>query len=338
MKRRRLGRTGLVVSEIGLGTMTFGSMADEQQSRAILDRAFEAGVDFLDVAEIYPVPPDPKWAGASEEIVGKWMADRRRDELIVATKVAGPGGGWFKTPVRGGLTSLDRHHVERAVEDSLRRLRTDYIDLYQTHWPDFTLPLEVTMEALDRVVQEGKVRYVGCSNQTAYGLTKSLWVSELHGLARYETIQNNFSLLNRRFEDELAEVCRKEQVSLLPYSPLAGGVLTGKYLDGAWPDGARFSVYKDRDPRTKVMAARFVNERTLAATSQVAALARDHGMSPTTFATAWSLSHDFVGSTLVGATRVEQLDDVLAASGVQLAPEALDAVNRISKEILYPLG
>ncbi len=338
MKYRRLGRTGLVVSEIGLGTMTFGSMADEAQSRAILDRAFDAGVNFLDIAEVYPVPPDPKWAGASEEIVGKWMADRRRDELIIATKVAGPGGGWFKAPVRGGITALDRHHVERAVDASLRRLRTDYIDLYQTHWPDGTLPLEVTMEALDRVVQEGKVRYVGCSNQTAYGLTKSLWVSETHGLARYETIQNNFSLLNRRFEDELAEVCRRESVSLLPYSPLAGGVLSGKYADGAWPEGARFTWYRERDPRTKVMTARFVNERSLAATEKFASVAREHDLSPVTFATAWSLAHDFVGSTLVGATRVEQLDDILAAADVTLPASAVEAVDKISKEIRYPLG
>lgn len=338
MRHRRLGRTGLVVSEIGLGTMTFGSMADEKQSRDILDRASEAGVDFLDVAEIYPVPPDAKWAGASEEIVGRWLADRRRDDFFVATKVAGPGGGWFKTPVRSGHTALDRHHIERAVEDSLRRLRTDYIDLYQTHWPDGTLPLEVTLEALDRVVQEGKVRYVGCSNQTAYGLTKSLWVSELHGLARYETIQNNFSLLNRRFEDEIAEVCRKEQVSLLPYSPLAGGVLSGKYLDGAWPEGARFTTYKDRDARTRIMANRFVSERSLAATAKFAELAREHGHAPVTFATAFSLAHDFVGSTLVGATRAAQLDDVLKASGVTLTPEALASANRISREILYPLG
>ena len=338
MKSRRLGKTSLVVSEIGLGTMTFGSMADEAQSRAILDRAVDAGVDFIDVAEIYPVPPDPKWAGASEEIVGKRMTGRRRDELIIATKVAGPGGGWFKTPVRGGMTGLDRHHIESAVEGSLRRLRTDYIDLYQTHWPDGALPLEVTMEALDRVVQEGKVRYVGCSNQTAYGLTKSLWVSELHGYARCETIQNNFSLLNRRFEDELAEVCRKESVSLLPYSPLAGGVLTGKYLDGALPKGARFSRYREHDPRTKVMAARFLNERTLAATAKFIALAREHGLAPVTFATAFCLAHDFVGSSLAGATRVEQLDDVLAAAGVVLSPDALVAASRISKEIPYPLG
>jgi aryl-alcohol dehydrogenase-like predicted oxidoreductase len=338
MKHRRLGKTGLVVSEIGLGTMTFGSMADEGPSRAILDRAFDAGIDFLDIAEVYPVPPDAKWAGASEEIVGKWMSDRRRDQIIIATKVAGPGGGWFKAPVRGGITGLDRHHIERAVEESLRRLRTDYIDLYQTHWPDPGLPLDVTMEALDRVVQEGKVRFVGCSNQTAYGLTKSLWVSEIHGYARYETIQNNFSLLNRRFEDELAEVCRKESVSLLPYSPLAGGVLSGKYQDGAWPEKARFSWYKERDPRTKVMTARFVNERSLSATARFSALAKEHGMAPVTFATAWSLAHDFVGSTLVGATHVEQLDDILAAADVTLSKEALDAVNKISREILYPLG
>lgn len=338
MKQRRLGRTGLVVSEIGLGTMTFGSMADEAQSRAIMDRAFDAGVNFLDVAEVYPVPPDPKWAGQSEEIVGKWMADRRRDQILIATKVAGPGGGWFKAPVRGGITALDRHHIERAVEDSLRRLRTDYIDLYQTHWPDPGLPLDVTLEALDRVVQEGKVRFVGCSNQTAYGLTKSLWASELHGYARYETIQNNFSLLNRRFEDELAEVCRKESVSLLPYSPLAGGVLSGKYLGGAFPEGARFSWYKDRDARTKVMMRRFVNERSLDATARLVDLARQHGHSPVAFATAWSLAHDFVGSTLVGATRVEQLDDILAAADVTLTAEALDAVNAISREIKYPLG
>jgi len=327
-----------VVSEIGLGTMTFGSMADEASSRAILDRAFEAGIDLLDLAEIYPVPPDPKWAGASEEIVGKWLADRPRDRIFLATKVAGPGGGWFRAPVRGGTTGLDRHHVERALEGSLRRLRTDYVDLYQTHWPDPGLPLEVTMEALDRLVEAGKVRAVGCSNQTAYGLTKSLWVSESHGLARYETIQNNFSLLHRRFEDELAEVCRREQVSCLPYSPLAGGVLSGKYQGGAWPEGARFSAYRERDARGKAMTARFVNDRTLAATERIVALAREHGLSPVAFATAWSLSHDWVGSTLVGATRVEQLDDILAADGVTLSDDALTEARRIGREIPYPMG
>src|SRR5262249_7390250 len=160
MKRRRLGRSGIVVSEICLGTMTFGSMADEATSLRILDKAYDAGVDFLDVAETYPVPPDPKWAGRSEEIVGKWLAGRSRDAVFVATKVAGPGGGWFQTPVRHGRTALDRHSIARAVDASLARLRTDYIDLYQTHWPDPDLPIEETLEGLARVIDEGKVRAI----------------------------------------------------------------------------------------------------------------------------------------------------------------------------------
>jgi len=193
MKTRRLGNTGLVVSEICLGTMTFGSAADEKEGHAILDRADAAGVDFLDVAEIYPVPPDPRWAGQSETIVGNWLAKRgRRETLFVATKIAGPSGGWFRAAVRGGRTALDRHNVATAVDGSLRRLKTDYIDLYQTHWPDPDLPYEEVMEGLDRAVQAGKVRYVGCSNESAYGLTKSLGVSAARGLVRYETIQNNF--------------------------------------------------------------------------------------------------------------------------------------------------
>jgi aryl-alcohol dehydrogenase-like predicted oxidoreductase len=338
VRKRRLGRTGLVVSEIGMGTMTFGSMADEAASLRILDKAFDAGVDFLDAAEVYPVPPDPAWAGRTEEICGKWLRGRPRDAVIVATKVAGPGGGWFQTPVREGRTSLDRHHVERALEASLRRLGTDYVDLYQTHWPDPGVPIEATLEALDRLVEEGKVRAVGCSNETCRGLVRSLWMADRHGTVRYETIQNNWSLLNRRFEDELAAVCREEGISLLPYSPLAGGVLSGKYDGGAWPEGARFTRYRDHGPRTQVMTKRFVSERTLEATGRFAALAREHGLAPVTFATAWTLAHDFVGSTLIGATSPEQLDETLAAAQVRLDPAALEACDRISREILYPMG
>lgn len=338
MKRRRLGKSGLVVSEIGIGTMTFGSMADEATSLAILDRAFERGVDFVDAAEMYPVPPDPKTAGLSEEIVGRWLATKARDSVVLATKVAGPGGGWFQTPVRSGRTGLDRHSIVRACEDSLRRLGTDYVDLYQTHWPDPELPIEETMEALDLLVHSGKVRVVGCSNENAWGLMKSLWTSELRGFVRHETIQNNFSLLNRRFEDELAVVCRREKLSLLPYSPLAGGVLSGKYLNDAWPPGARFSRYRDGGPRTKVMTARFVNARTLEATARYAEVARSEGIALATLATAWTLSRDFVGSTLIGATTVEQLDDTLAAADAPLSADVLAACDRISKEILYPMG
>jgi aryl-alcohol dehydrogenase-like predicted oxidoreductase len=338
MKHRRLGRTGLVVSEICLGTMTFGNQADESVSLAIMDKAYEAGVDFLDVAEVYPVPPEPKYAGRSEEFVGKWMKDKSRDSLYIATKVAGPGGGWFLSPVRDNKGSLDRHHVFRAVEGSLRRLGTDYIDLYQTHWADRGVPIEETLEALTRLIEDGKIRYAGCSNESAYGLTKSLWMSDKLGLARYETIQNNFSVLNRRFEDELAEVCRREQVSLLPYSPLAGGVLTGKYLDGQWPAGSRFAMYRDHNPRSQAMTSRFLNEKTLESTRRFADIAKQAGMSVTTLATAWSLAHDFVGSTIIGATKVDHLTDSLAAAGVTLPDDVKKACHQVTKEILYPMG
>jgi aryl-alcohol dehydrogenase-like predicted oxidoreductase len=337
MRTRRLGRTGLVVPEIGLGTMTFGSMADEATSLRCLDMAFDAGVNFIDCAEVYPVPPDPKWAGRSEEICAKWLAGRPRDAVIVATKVAGRGGGWFQAPVRSNQTGLDRHHIERAVEASLTRLGTDYVDLYQTHWPDPHVQIEDTLEALDRLVEQGKVRAVGCSNQDAHGLMKSLWMADRNGSVRYETIQNNYSLNARRFEDELATVCRREQVSLLAYSPIGGGVLSGKYLDAAWPEGARFTRYRAGAPRNRVMTERFVNERTLASTARFAELAKELGMSPVTFAVAWVLTHDFVGSALVGVTSPEQLGAHLAAADAKLPPETLAAVDRISKEIRYPM-
>jgi aryl-alcohol dehydrogenase-like predicted oxidoreductase len=338
MKQRVLGKTGLSVSEICLGTMTFGSMADEAASLACLDKAYDAGVDFIDIAEIYPVPPEASTAGRSEEICGKWLGDKPRDSVIVASKVAGPGGGWFRGPVRSGRMSLDRFHIEAAVDESLRRIGTDYLDLYQTHWPDPHVPLEDTLEALDRLVEAGKVRYVGCSNQSAYGLVKSLWLADRHGTARYETIQNSYSLLNRRFEDELAQVCRGEKVSLLPYSPIAGGVLSGKYQGGAWPDGSRFARYKDHDARTKAMTTRFVSEKTLAATERVHEIAADCGLAPVTFAIAWTLTQDFVGSTIIGVTHPDQLDDHLAAATATLPAEALAAVDALSREIRYPMG
>ena len=318
--------------------MTFGSMADEAEGLRIMDTAFDAGVNFIDTAEVYPVPPNPKWAGRTEEICGKWLDGRTRDSVIVATKVAGPGQGWFVGPVRSGITALDRHHIERAVEASLRRLGTDYIDLYQTHWPDPGLPLDETLEALDRMVEEGKVRYVGCSNQTAYGLTKSLWSSDRNGLVRYETIQNNFSLLNRRFESELAEVCRAEDISLLPYSPLAGGVLTGKYRDEPWPEGARFTRYREDPKRGRAMTSRFVNDGTLTSVARFQAIADEHGMSLPTLAVAWTLVHDFVGSTIIGATSVAQLEDSLPAADVTLSPEILRACDEVTREIRYPMG
>jgi aryl-alcohol dehydrogenase-like predicted oxidoreductase len=338
MGEKRLGKSAIVVSDICMGTMTFGAQADEATAFRILDRSYDAGITFYDTAENYPVPPDPKWAGRTEEIFGRWMKTKPRDAIILATKVSGPSHGWIKSAQRSGRTALDRHNIIRALEASLQRLGTDYVDLYQTHWPDHGVGYEETMHALDDLVHAGKVRIVGCSNETTWGLTKSIAVAEREGTVRYQTIQNNFSLNNRRFEDELAQACRQEGVSLIPYSPLAGGVLSGKYQNGATPEGARFSNYINLGGRHTVMARRFVNEKSLAATERYMQIAADLGISPVTLATAWSKQHDFVASTIVGATREDQLDAIFAASDLTLNQETLDAINKVSKEFLYPMG
>ena len=338
MQSRRLGRSGIVVSDICMGTMTFGAQADEKTSFAILDRAYDAGIDFYDTAEMYPVPPKLEYAGLTEEIFGRWMQTKDRDSLIVATKVVGPSHIWMKAVQRAGKTGLDRHHIVRALEGSLRRLQTDYVDLYQTHWPDPDMQHEETMYALDELVQSGKVRILGCSNETTWGLMKSLAASEMNGLARFETIQNNFSMNNRRFEDELAQACRQEKVSLIPYSPLAGGVLSGKYNDGQLPEGARFSNYMAAGERQRVMATRFVNERSLESTKRFQEIAADVGISVVTLATAWSKQHDFVASTIVGATTLEHMDDILAAADLELDKETMKRIHRVTRDILYPMG
>jgi aryl-alcohol dehydrogenase-like predicted oxidoreductase len=338
MRRNRLGKSGMVVSDICMGTMTFGSQCDEAAAFRIMDMAYDAGVDFYDTAEMYPVPPDAKYIGVTEEIVGRWLKTKDRDSIILASKVAGPGHGWITPPLRSGRTCLDRHHIMRAVEGSLRRLDTDYLDLYQTHWPDPGFPHEETLAALDELVRSGKVRILGCSNETSWGLTKSLWASDVHGLPRFDTIQNNFSLNNRRFEDELAQVCRQEQVSLIPYSPLGGGVLSGKYNDGAQPEGARFTSYLNGQERQRKIAARFVNERSLESTRRFQAIAADAGMSVVTLAIAWSKQHDFVASTIVGATAPEQMPAILAAADVTLEPGVLALIDQVSREIRYPMG
>ncbi len=338
MQTHRLGKSPIVVSKICMGTMTFGAQADEKMSHRILDMSLDAGINFFDTAENYPVPPKEEWAGTTEEIVGRWMKTKRRDEVLIATKVCGPSHGWLKGSQRAGMTALDRHNIVSAVEASLRRLNTDYIDLYQTHWPDHGARYEDALRALDDLVESGKVRIIGCSNETSWGLMKSLSVSEREGLARYETIQNNFSMNNRRFEDELAQVCRQEGVSLIPYSPLAGGVLSGKYNGGARPDGARFSNYLNIGGRQAAMAKRFVNDKSLLATERFGAIAQEAGMSLVTMATAWSMQHDFVASTIVGATHENQLADIFAASDLILSDEVMKKINAVSKEILYPMG
>jgi len=339
MQQNRLGKSGIVVSDICLGTMTFGTQCDKQQSFRILDKAVDAGIDFLDTAEVYPVPPTSELAGLTEEWLGEWLKTKSRDSLIIATKIAGPAHGWFNPPVRGGKAAIDRHQIRQAVDGSLRRMQTDYIDLYQVHWPDHGMRAEDTLVALDELVAEGKVRVTGTSNEDAYGLMKSLWTSDRCGLTRYDTIQNNFSLNNRRFEDELAEVCRQENISLLPYSPLAGGVLTGKYNGGQFPQGARFSSYlQNGAPRQKEMAERFVNDRSVAATENFIAIAEKVGIDIVTLATAWSKQHDFVASTIVGVSHEDHLSPIIAAIDVVLDDETLKKIDQVSADIPYPMG
>ena len=338
MTYRYIGKTGLRVSPICLGTMTFGTQATKKEAFAIMDKAYERGINFFDTAELYPVPPSGELAGLTEEMVGEWMQTKPRDSIILASKVAGASNGWFVPPIRHGFTAIDRFHIERAVEGSLKRLKTDYIDLYQMHWPDNSVPIEESMAAFDSLVKSGKVRYLGTSNDTAYGTTKALMKSEQHGYARFESIQNNFSLLNRRFLDELSTVCEKEQISLLPYSPLAGGVLSGKYNQNFHAKG-RFTDYLNSpNVRQKSMATRFLNEKTLASTEKYIVIAKEAGIHPVTLATAWSKQFDFVASTIIGATSAEQLDPIFEAMDMTLDNEVLKACDKVHDEILYPMG
>lgn len=337
MQRRRLGQSSIAVSEICLGTMTFGTHTDEEEAFRILDAAYDRGVNFFDAAEMYPVPPSAETFGVTEEIFGRWMKTKPRDSVIVGTKVTGPGHGWFTPPVRHGMTSLDEHTIRLAIEGSLKRLQTDYVDLYQTHWPDHGYPYEELMSSLDSLVLEGKVRTIGASNETCWGLMKSLHASETHGLRRYNTVQNNFSLINRRCESELAQVCRRESISLLPYSPLGGGLLTGKYNDSL-PAGARFTDYLNSDgERQRLMAKRFVNERTLETARRLEAIAADLSVSLTTLALAWSKQHDFVASTIFGVRSVEQLEPNLAAADLVLDEETLARIDQLDVEIPNPM-
>lgn len=319
--------------------MTFGKKCNKEISFDILDKAYANGVNFFDTAEVYPVPPTVETYGITEEIFGEWLADKPRDSIIIATKVAGAANGWFVPPVRHGLTAIDAFHITTAVEGSLKRLKTDYIDLYQVHWPDTVVPIEESLEALDRLVRSGKVRYIGTSNENAYGLTKALETSRYRRFKRFESIQNNFSLLNRRFLDEIAIVCNKEQVGLLPFSPLAGGVLSGKYLPGGPWEGFRYGDYlSNPDPRMRAQVSRFANERSLVAAQKYAAIASKYGIAPATMAAAWTLRFDFVPSTIVGATHPTQLDETLKASDTHLPPELLAECDTVNQEILYPMG
>lgn len=343
METRKLGQTGLDVSLICLGTMTWGEQNTEQEAFEQLDYATAQGINFIDAAEMYPVPPRAETQGLTETYLGNWLARRgRRDDLVIASKVAGPGNGL--TYLRGG-PRLTRAHVREACEQSLRRLQTDYIDLYQVHWPDRNTnffgklgyshkaeeqatPIEETLEALNELVTEGKIRHVGLSNETPWGTMRYLHLAETRGWPRPVSIQNPYSLLNRTFEQGLAEIAHREQVGLLAYSPLAFGMLSGKYLDGKRPEGARITLYK--------RFSRYAGERAERATAAYVALAREHGLTPAQLALAWVNSRSFVTANIIGATSMEQLRENIGSAEVTLDQTVLDALEELHREFTYP--
>ena len=303
MRHVRLGRTGLTVSRLCLGTMTFGLQCDEATSRAILDRAAAGGITFLDAADVYPVGGGFQTAGRTEEIMGRWL-EGHRHEFIVATKC---GGAMSERPWDRGTS---RKHVLDAIDASLRRLRTDYVDLYQLHHPDPETPIEESLRALDDVVRAGKARYVGCSNFPAYQLARALGRSELLGVGRFDTVQPRYNLLFRQIERDLLPLCREEALAVIPYNPLAGGLLSGKHRRETGPTpGTRFTLgnaasrYQDR----------YWHEREFATVEALRPLAAEAGLSPTQLALAWTLAEPAITAPIVGASRPEQLDDAIAA-------------------------
>jgi aryl-alcohol dehydrogenase-like predicted oxidoreductase len=303
MKIKRLGRTGLKVSEICLGTMTFGNQCDEPASHAIMDKAFEHGITFFDTADVYPLGGGLERVGRTEEFVGTWLKGRR-EQIVLATKFNGQMGDGPND--RGG----SRKHIMQAVEASLRRLQTDYIDLYQMHAPDYETPLDETLRALDDLVHSGKVRYVGCSNYPAWLLTKALWTSDRLGLARFDCVQPRYNLLFRHIEAELLPLVLDMGVGVISYNPLAGGMLTGRYQAGqALQEGTRFAL-QNAGP---VYRARYWQEATMQAVDQLKQVCVERNVPMVQVALAWVLAQPAVTSAIVGASNAEQLDQSLPA-------------------------
>lgn len=328
MNTRRMGRTGLKVSEICLGTMTFANQADEAASFAILDRAAWGGVNFLDTADCYPVPPAPETAGRSEEIVGKWLRGRR-DGFVVATKCR------IRVGAGANDEGLSRRHVLRAVEDSLRRLRTDYIDLYQAHSPDPDTPLEETLRAFDDLVRHGKVRYVGCSNYPAWQVALSLGASARLNLARFDCVQPRYNLLHRDIEAELLPLCRDQGLGVIAYNPLAGGFLSGKYQDlKEVPPGTRFSLGKTGE----LYRERYWHRAQLEAVNQLKAHFEVKGVPLVRAAVAWVLAQPGVTSAIVGASQAEQLNESLAGAQAGLDEKDREVCNLAWLSLPRPAG
>jgi len=351
MNKVQLGQSDLHVTPICLGTMTFGEQVDEANSHAILDRSLAAGVNFLDTAEMYAVPARAETCGATETILGNWFAKNpgARQQVVLATKVAGPSRGMPWIREGAGMTAAD---IAASCEGSLRRLQTDVIDLYQIHWPERNVPafgamyydpskersvtsIHEQLEALGRLVKAGKVRYVGLSNETPYGVHEFVRLAEQHGLPRVATVQNPYCLINRSYENALDESCQRLNVSLLAYSPLGFGLLTGKY-DASGTEGPEAPKEGRIARYESVRKQRWGRPEALVAARRYNALAREHGLTPTQLALAFCYTKWQVASTIIGVTSVAQLDEDLAAWGTTLSPELLAAIDAIRWELRDP--
>lgn len=309
MQYTRLGRTGLQVSRLCLGTMTFGAQCDRDQSFAIMDAALESGITFFDTADMYPAGNYPDGAGDTERIIGAWMRDRRAD-VLVATKC------FFPTGRRRWEQGNSRHNIIRSLDSSLARLGTDHVDLFQVHSWDARTPIDETLRALDDVVRAGKVRYVGCSNVLAYQLARSVGRAEVLRTVRFESVQPRYNLLFREFERELFPLCTEEQIAVIPYNPLAGGFLSGKHRPADEAGGTRFAA-GDQGARYR---ERYWHEQMFATADAVRDLAADAGVSMATLALQWVLANPVVTSPIVGASQPAQLADAVAAAATPLDP------------------
>lgn len=345
IRYKLLGSSDLKVSNICLGTMTFGEQNSQSDANAQMEYALSQGINFFDTAELYPVPPRPETQGSTEQMVGNWISQSgHRKDIILATKVTGRGdANSGVSHIRQG-PRLDGDHIRRAIEASLERLQTDYVDLYQVHWPerrtnffgqfgyehsdDDGIAIEDTLAALRELVEWGMVRHIGISNETPWGTMEYLRLAREHGGPRIVSIQNPYNLLNRSFEVGMAEIAIREQVDLLAYSPLAFGMLSGKYLHGAQPDGARLTLYK--------RFSRYGNAEALAATQAYAELAEAQGLSLAQMALAFVNRQRFVGSTLVGATNLIQLKENVESVNVELSEAVLKAIAAIHKRYTIP--
>lgn len=341
---RKLGRTGLDVSVIGLGSMTWGLQNTQDEGFEQMDYALDQGVNFFDTAEMYAVPPSKDTFGKTEAIIGNWFAARgNRDKVILATKITGPGLPW----VREGKNRIDRKNIQLALEDSLKRLQTDYVDLYQLHWPnrgsyhfgqiwkytpDFDPETErenflEVLQTLDEFIKQGKIRHIGLSDETAWGTATWLQLAEQHGLPRMASIQNEYSLMCRHFEPDLSEMCLHEDVGLLAWSPLVQGMISGKYLDGARPAGARLTI----DPR----GSSRLNAQTEAAIRRYIYLAEQHQLDVCQMALAFVNNRPFLTSTLIGATTMAQLKSNIDSINIELSDEVIQQIEHIRRE--YPM-